>query len=117
MSKNNLSILSKDDLKYLNDTYEITIDDNQSMLFVKPKHYDRTVCHPTNRNFAINSKVKKVTITVEAIEIWKKHFKEYSLFDVQNAINTLIIMYQHPEETNVLEQLKKTDNRIKRKEN
>lgn len=109
MSKNNVKIITPDELAYLNSRYEFEIMGKN--ILVKIKNYNRVTAHPLNKSFSLNTKVRKVTITAEVIKVWHESFKDrYSLFDVQNAVNILIATYQLPSVEEILRQLR--DNTI-----
>lgn len=115
MTRNNVKLLTKNELLRLNSQYIITYDDNN--IIVGNRHYNRTTLHDRNKSFFINSKVRKITLTTSAIEIWiklqeEKEFKDYTLFDVQNAVNMLYVMYQPCELKEVKKVLTKESLRI-----
>lgn len=115
MARNNVKILTKNELLRLNSQYIFTYDDNN--IIVSNRHYNRTTLHDRHKSFFINSKVRKITLTTTGIEIWielqdEEQFKEYSLFDVQNAINMLYVMYQPCELKEVKKLLLKESTRI-----
>ena len=112
MNKNNVKILTNDELNFLKGRYAFEL--NGDTILVKIQNYNRVTAHPANETFALNTKVRKVDITPDAIEIWDKHFKnKWSLFDVQNAINILIMTYQTPEVEEIEDQLKRGTSKIK----
>lgn len=104
MAKSNIRLLTKDERAFFNDNYVITLKDD--MILVKCKSYGRLVAHPVDCDFSISAKVRKISISKEAIQLWKDKFiGTASLFDVQNAMNALTIAYQATDYEDVKEQL------------
>lgn len=95
MGKNNLKVMTKEEIDQLNARYEFEVEADK--IFVKVKGYNRTTVHPRGVQFSLNSKVRKLAIEPEAVDMWVSSFKDTrSLFEVQNAINILVILYQKP---------------------
>ena len=112
MGKNNIKVISSSEMEYLNSRYSFSIEGNQ--ILVKIKNYNRVTAHPANASFSLNTKVRKLDITPEAVKLWNDSFKDkHSLFEVQNAINILISTYQTPSFEEVAEQLKRGTAEIK----
>lgn len=113
MGKNNAKVISESEMTYLNSRYIFTIDGSQ--ILVKIQNYDRVTAHLMSKGFSLNTKVRKIDITPEAIKLWNESFKDkYSLFEVQNAINTLVSTYQQPSFEEVADQLKRGSAKIKK---
>lgn len=76
--------------------------------------YDRTVLHDINKSFSINTSIKrKISISEKAINLWlKKYLNKYSLIEIQNAINTLLVTYQDLTDDNISSQLERKKARI-----
>jgi len=115
MPKSNIHILAKDELEYFNGKYEFSIKDDA--IVVKIKDYDRATVHPLNQKFSLKTIIRKLTISVEALNLWSNNFYKkvkdyktgqdlYSLIDIQNAINKLIVSYQDITFESVLDVLK-----------
>ena len=112
MGRNNVKAISDSEMQYLKTRYSFQIDGSQ--IFVQINGYNRVTAHPVDKAFSLNTKVRKVDITPLAIKLWSESFKDkYSLFDVQNAINTLLSTYQTPSFEDVADQLKRGDAKIK----
>lgn len=94
MPRSNIKLLTKDERQYLNENYIFVVKDD--LLLVKVKDFARTTSHDINHNFFIKSKVRKLTIITDAMKMWIKYFidSKWTLIDVQNAVNSLIISYQ-----------------------
>lgn len=109
MPKSNIKLLTKDERKYFKDNYAFSIKDD--FILVKFNGYGRTVAHPINESFSIASKVRKIKISEEAIKLWKDKFQStnYSVIDVQNAMNALLISYQATDYNDVKSQLEVID--------
>ena len=115
MPKSNIKLLTKDERKFFKDNYAFTVKDD--FVLVKYKDYGRIVAHDINEDFSISSKVRKIKISKEAINLWKDRFinTDTSLVDVQNAMNALTIAYQATDYTDVKNQLdaiKKNDEKV-----
>lgn len=112
MSRNNAKILTEDELTYLKSRYAFEINDD--VILVKIQNYNRVTAHPLSSSFSLNTKVRKIDITPEAVQMWDKHFKKkWSLFDVQNAMNILVMTYQVPEVEEIDDQLHRGTAQIK----
>lgn len=94
MSKNNLKLLERNDLEIFVNKYEFTIHDKYVIVSVKT--FNRPTLHDKNKSFAISCNNRKLIITPEAINLWENHFRDKNLIEVQNALNTIILMYQSP---------------------
>lgn len=105
MAKSNIRLLTKDELKFFKENYSFII--KEDVILVKFKGYDRIVAHPIDSDFSIASKVRKIKISKEAISLWKDKFKatEYTVIDIQNAMNALTIGYQATDYNDVKNQL------------
>lgn len=106
MPKSNIRILTKDELEYFNSKYSIKVKDDY--VIVECKNYKRTTLHPTNHSFSLLTKKRKMTISKEAIEMWQKYFRgtDWTMIDIQNAMNLAIISYQNLSYSDILQQLK-----------
>lgn len=118
MSKNNIKLLTHEQLRQFNSKYTIWIADNE--ICVSTINYAKVTKHPIDAPFHINAKnIRKIQFSIEAIDIWKKFCSSYkdnifTLFDVQQAVNSLIIMYQKPTFENVKTLLERDTTKIKR---
>ena len=115
MPKSNIKLLTKDERQYFRDNYSFELQGN--FVLVKFKNYGRVVAHSIFEPFSIVSKIRKITISVNAINLWKDKFMntDTSLVDVQNAMNALTIAYQATDYTDVKNQLdaiKKNDEKV-----
>lgn len=90
----NIKLLKSDELELLNDIYTFsTINDNKDIV-VECRHFNRKTLHSTDSGFIISSKIRKLSITKQAIDYWLEYFKDTTLINVQDAINKLTIMYK-----------------------
>lgn len=93
MPRSNIKLLTKDERAKLNSIYDIKLAGD--MIVVKCTHYDRITAHAKDSAFDISSKVRKIHISKEAIDLWiDKFMDKATLIDVQNAMNALLIGYQ-----------------------
>ena len=112
MSRNNVKVITETEMQYLNSRYMFQVDGSQ--ILVRIQNYDRVTAHPLDKGFFLNTKVRKIDITPEAIKLWNESFKsKYTLFEVQNAINILISTYQMPSFEDIAEQLKRGNAEVK----
>jgi len=105
MPKSNIKLLTKDERQFFKDNYSFSVKDD--FILVKFKDYGRIVAHDANSDFSIASKVRKIKISKEAIKLWKEKFinTDFTLVDVQNAMNSLTIAYQATDYNDVKSQL------------
>lgn len=103
MSGNNIKLLTKDEMKRLNEFYEFKIfDDMPQFVFVCVKGTNKRTAHLKSEPFKINNKIRILTFSPETVRIWEElGTNKYSLIDVQNACNTLYVLYQPITKTNV----------------
>ena len=102
----NVKALNDSELHYIKTKYSFELQGDY--IYVSYIEYNRKVVHPITESIILSTKVRKVTITKEAIEQWIKYYKDdYSLIEVQNAINTLIVTYQVINNENMALQLKR----------
>lgn len=94
MKKNNIRLLTSEELNVFLDKYSFTVKDN--FIWVDVKGFNRLTLHPISKSFSISCNNRKITIIPEAIELWNNYFKDKHLIEVQQAINKLILMYQTP---------------------
>lgn len=113
--RNHIKLLDEEKLNILKNKYLFDIEGNY--ILVKFNDLKRVTKHPITRPFHINAKgIRKVCFSMTAINIWKELFKEnlISLFEVQQAVNKLIITYQKVTKENVVKILSGEDIKIKR---
>ncbi len=94
MKQNNIKLLTLEQLNKLKDMYYFNLNESGTKVIVGNTHYKRETYHPINENFSLNSKIRIVTITKEAIQIWIKLKKKYNLFDIQQVVYILSMMSQ-----------------------
>lgn len=96
----NVKALNDLELHYIKTKYSFELQGDY--IYVSYTEYNRKVVHSINENFILSTKVRKVTVTKDAIEQWIKYYKDdYSLIEVQNAINILIVTYQPVNKENI----------------
>ena len=108
MLRSNIKLLTADESYSFNTNYKIIL--KEDLVIVQYTKRNISVTHPIDSDFNIyNKEVKrKITIKKEAIEIWKNNFidSKFSLIDVQNAMNALVIGYQTLSVDDIKNQLK-----------
>lgn len=76
----------------------------------------RKTLHDMNESFSLLLPLerRRIKITKKAIDLWvKRYYEKYSLIEVQNAINTLIVTFQNPNEENIDGQLERARLKLK----
>lgn len=107
----NLRSLTLDELRYFNDRYTFSYVENY--VLVHCTVLNKRTFHDINKSFSLKSPVRKLTISKEAIEIWKDNYiNEYSLIEVQNAISNLLITYQDVNKNQLDRELKRIRSKI-----
>ena len=113
MTGNNVKLLTNEQLSTLKKEYSFTLENNK--IFVKTTSLNRIVCHDATKSFHINTKLRKISFTLLAINIWKELYNEYvvNLIDVQQAVNTLQITFQTIDKDSVIKILAGQNIKIK----
>lgn len=95
--RNNVKLLTERQLEKFNEKYRFALDEDDNIV-VTLLNYGRVTKHDSKKGFSINSDIRKVTFSIEAIEFWKelKKESEYSLIDIQQAYNILTLSYEIP---------------------
>ena len=98
--RNNIKILTKEELHNFEKNYTFEIKD-EYIITKCLKFLGRPTIHYKTDKFHLVINGRKITLTPLAIELWEKHFNEYNLIRVQNAINYLDVIYQDLSITNI----------------
>ena len=108
----NLRALTKEELDFMRDKYSFKLFDKY--IVVSCRGYNRTTLHDITKPFEIRSPIRKVKLSVQAINLWiEKYQEKYSLVEVQNAISTLIVTYQEVTPENIDIYLRRNGPQIK----
>lgn len=102
-----IRLLTKEELNYFNEMYSFEVAGD--FILVKTKNINRTTVHSVNEGFSLRlSSSRRLNISAQAVKMWLEKFKnsKYSIIDVQNAMNALIISYQQLRYEDVISQLK-----------
>lgn len=103
----NIKPMTLDELRYFIDRYEFSIIND--FVLVLCKDGGKKTFHNINEGFRLTSPMRKVNIHKDAILLWKeKYYGKYSLVEVQNAMNTLLVTYQVLNDTQLENQLNRT---------
>ncbi len=103
---NNCRALSENELAFMNEKYKFWLEGEN--VCVKCKNRARVTYHPRHEKFSINVKrVRKITYSVDAIDMFDRFLKDektknFTLTDIQNALNICRLTYQELNDTNVL---------------
>lgn len=120
MARNNVKPLTEEQRIAFNKKYVFEYDFKTDEIIVKFTNYGRITTHNSNKNFSINSNIRKITFTVDAINIWKELYVDKetreSLIDVQNAANNLYVTYQEISLDSVKRFIRNWDGSMKVKE-
>lgn len=104
---NNMKLLTSEELSKLKDIYRFELDESKENVVVVNNYYTRSTPHPISDNFTLNSKVRVITISKEAIKVWLELEQKYNLFEVQQVVYILQMMMQKVDTTLVEELLDK----------
>lgn len=110
----NVRALTINELEYFLNRFVIELKNDY--IVVMTKSLNRKVIHDSNVGFQLSTDLRKINITKKAIDLWiKKYIDKYSLIEVQNAINTLIVTSQNVTEKAIYSQLKKIKSKLNNK--
>lgn len=111
----NLRALTNEELEYIVNNYIFTLQGEY--IVVQRKNYGLKTLHPIDKPFSISTKMRRVTISKQAIDLWVTQFKQvYSLIEVQAAINRLTVTFQDLSTVEIAKQLKTSRDEIKLEE-
>lgn len=108
---NNIRLLTNDELTFINKKFRCRIENEE--LVVEYSTRMGQCRHSIFESFSINVRgMRKLTITSFAMLMYDEFCRNnkidnYTIFDVQNAINILRVSYQSVNKTNVLYVLRK----------
>ena len=103
----NIKALTNEELKFVVSKYHFSLFED----YIVVTSNNRKTLHDKNNSFSLLLPLerRRIKISTKAIDLWiKKYIEKYSLVEVQNAINTLIVTYQNPNEENIDGQLERT---------
>ena len=83
--------------------------------YVAVKAGTKTTLHDKSKGFSLLLPLerRRIKITSTAIELWEQKLpKKYSLIEVQNAMNVLLVALQKPTQEAIEEQLKRDRSRL-----
>lgn len=113
MPDNHRKALSDIAVQKLDNIYYFEYDKERNIITTRLTTCKKATEHDASKPFHINAKKlgRKVVFSMDAINIWKgfqndKKLCKFTLFQVNNAVNKLKIMYQIPDRYNVSEMLK-----------
>ena len=114
MKRNNTKLLTEEQKRFINDKYMFKFEEDKIVVIsgIRCRH----TYHDSNKPFILNVKgIRVIHFTMDAIQIWKDLYKDYpfTLIDVQQAANKLILTYQKVTKEAVLKILKGNDVKIK----
>ena len=107
MKKNNLKLLTLEQLNELKRIYYFELDELNKRILVCNTGYNRKTPHSINNHFTLNSKVRVIRVSKEAIKIWIELEQKCNLFDIQEVICILVFMLQEIDTTLVKKLLDK----------
>ena len=106
MPANNIRLLSKQELIKLKSIYYFEYEhDTDPYVVVRLYKSKRMTKHRIDQSFFINSRVRKMSFTPQAMLIWRDLLlkgRAQSLIDVQQAVNYLTLTSQPVSNENVL---------------
>lgn len=92
MPKNNIKILNKFELEQFVKRY--SFENSSEYIIVRVNGFNRPTLQNKSKIFSVFCKGRYLNITPEAVKLWEDNFPNKNLIEVQQAINTLILMYQ-----------------------
>ena len=106
MPRNAIKLLTANQLNEFNNKYYSEITDDKKYIRIDNRHYSKSTLHDVNESFRINSRIRNIVITSEMIKIFSEmqgiyRFKNYSIFDIMQAVNILYLTYQNITQKNV----------------
>lgn len=101
----NVHILDESVIKAFEEKYDVHLEGDYIIFSLTYQKYVR--CYKIGEKFNVMTNDKtKLTIQPIAVDYWKKN-KKYSLFRIQNAINTLSIFNQDINDDSITKELEK----------
>ena len=107
----NIKALTNDELKFVMDKYKFSLSGD----FVIVSTNGRNTLHDKAKGFSLLLPLerRRVKITAKAIELWiERYSDEFTLIEVQNAINTLVVTYQALTLQNIQGQLERSRSKL-----
>ena len=106
MPRNAIKLLTANQLNEFNNKYRSEITDDKKYIRIDNRHYSKSTLHNVNESFRINSRIRNIVITSEMMKIFSEmqgiyKFKNYSIFDIMQAVNILYLTYQNITQKNV----------------
>ena len=106
MPRNAIKLLTAKQLNEFNDKYYSEMTDDKKYIRIDNRHYSKSTLHDANKSFNIKTNVRSIVITSEMIKIFSEvqeiyKFKNYSIFDIMQAVNILYLTYQNITQKNV----------------
>ena len=106
MPRNAIKLLTANQLNEFNNKYHSEITDDKKYIRIDNRHYSKSTLHDANKSFNIKTNVRNIVITSEMIKIFSEmqeiyKFKNYSIFDIMQAVNILYLTYQNITQKNV----------------
>ena len=100
MPRNAIKLLTAKQLNEFNDKYYAEMTDDKKYIRIDNRHYSKSTLHDANKSFNIKTNVRNIVITSEMIKIFSEmqgiyKFKNYSIFDIMQAVNILYLTYQN----------------------
>lgn len=101
----NIHILDESIIKAFEEKYDVHLEGDYIIFSLTYQKYVR--CYKIGEKFNVMTNDKtKLTIQPIAVDYWKKNNK-YSLFRIQNAINTLAVFNQDINDDSITKELEK----------
>lgn len=102
----NIHILDENTIKAFEEKYDVHLEGNYIIFSLTYQKYVR--CYKIGEKFNVMTNDKtKLTIQPIAVNYWMNHNFDYSLFRIQNAINTLSVFNQEINDETITKELKK----------
>lgn len=107
----NIKALTTDELHFVLSKYKFSLFEN----YILVESNGRKTLHDKTKGFSLLLPLerRRIKITTKAIDFWvDKYLEKYSLIEVQNAINTLVVTYQNVTNENLKGQLERARSKL-----
>lgn len=96
MKIGNTKLMTEEEIKNFESSYDVSV--KNGMIDVTSKTRNMHTMHFFDKSFSLlNKNIRRITFTPFAMQMWRDNFLGvYSLFRVQNAVNSLVVIYQEP---------------------
>lgn len=110
-AKNAVRPITYSEFEFINNKYKFELMGDY--IVVHTLDSERATLHKKDKSFILNTALRKLTISKRAIALWEEYFNpEFTLLEVQYAINSLIVTYQDVTVDDVLNILERGNTKV-----